>query len=269
MKKRFYSTKLFKMIIVVAVCGLLVFLNPAQLFNPFRTVFSTAISPFQKIAYLFSLKVENAGNFLASIGKLKKENEKLTEENQRLQAENAQIQDLRRQKEILENQLNLLPREKYELENAYVIASDPSGRGNWIDISKGSQNGIKEGMSVIISQGILIGKIEKAELVSSRVALLSNPASRINAMTAQSGSKGIIKGEYGLGLILDIVSQNDILNKGDDVITSGLGGEIPRGIYIGKIKDVRESPDKLFWEAVVISPLNLSSLEVVSVIKIF
>jgi rod shape-determining protein MreC len=86
-------------------------------------------------------------------------------------------------------------------------------------------------------------------------------------MDTETGAKGIVHGEYGLGLIMDMVTQSDTLNDGDTIITSGLGSNIPRGLLVGKIKEVRVSADRLFQQAVITSRIKYSKLDVVFIIK--
>jgi rod shape-determining protein MreC len=76
-----------------------------------------------------------------------------------------------------------------------------------------------------------------------------------------------VRGEYGLGIILDLVSQADVLNEGDDVITSGLGGNYPRGLLIGRIQEFGFTADKLFQQAVIMPKVKYSELQMVAVIK--
>jgi cell shape-determining protein MreC len=64
-----------------------------------------------------------------------------------------------------------------------------------------------------------------------------------------------------------MVSQQDALNNGDTVITSGLGSNIPRGLLIGKIQQVGLSDDKLFQQAIVAPRIKYSKLDAVFVIK--
>lgn len=267
MIKKFFSKKISKVILIVAVFGLLIFFNPAGFFSPFRTVIHTIFSPFQKVAYIASMKISNARDFVSSISDIKKENERLITENLKLSSENAELTDLKRQNETLKKQLNLLPREQFELEATYVIGQDPEGFSSWMEISKGKSHGLKEGMLVIVSNGVLVGKIGEVSINSSQVILITNPQSVINAMVAGSETKGVVRGEYGLGIILDMILQTDTVNAGDKVITSGIGNNIPRGLLLGTVRDVQPSPDRLFQQATVKSPVELSKLEVVFVIK--
>lgn len=206
-------------------------------------------------------------DFLGSISKLKNENEDLIKENNLLFSQLILLQEEKKENKILREQLEVSPRNEFNLENAFVIGQDPQRLGSWIVIDKGSSSGLAAGMPVIVSGGILIGKIEETSSVSSRVSLLTNSTSIVNAMDLNSEAKGVLRGEYGLGILLDLVSQEDILNNGDDVVTSGLGGDMPRGLFIGKIQEFNVSSDKLFQQAVVVPRVKYSDLRVVSVIK--
>lgn len=265
--QKFSSTKLFKVIFIAALFLGLIFLNPYKIFNPVRSGFNLVLLPFQKVFYSFSVGFENTKDFFASVGNLKGENEKLIKENQQLLSENAMLKDMKNENTMLREQIDLLPRDKFDLAAAFVVSQDPNGMGNWLEIDKGSDDGIVEGMPVIISKGILIGRIQNVSSYKSQVMLLTNPKSTINVMTTNSGAKGVIKGEYGLGVILDMILQTDTINIGDSVVTSGVGGEIPRGLYVGNIQEIHESDDHLFQQAVMAFPVQAAKLQIVFVIK--
>ncbi|EKE10906.1 MAG: rod shape-determining protein MreC [uncultured bacterium] len=267
MQKGFFSSKVIKFIIVSAICFLLIFFNPKGIFNPARTVFFEIAYPFQKAFYLISRSISEAAFFISSIGTMREENEKLLRENNALSAEVTSLQEAKKENDILREQLDLLPRDKFDLEPSFVIGQDPQGLGSWITIGKGSSDGIEMGMPVIVSDGILVGKVEEVGWDSSKVNLLTNAASVINASDLETGAKGLIKGTYGLGIIMDMVSQGDVLNEKDTIITSGLGNELPRGLLIGKIQEVRISPDKLFQQAIVVPRIRYQKLDIVFVIK--
>lgn len=265
--KGFISRKLFRVLLATIVFGFLITINPYNFFSPIRSVISASLLPFNKFAYVISLKTEYVKDFLFSIGELKKENENLLKENQNLIAENAELRDQRGENEFLRQQLQLLPRDRFALESASVISIDSTGSGAWIDIDKGSADGIREGMAVIVSKSILVGKVQQVFLKSSKVMLLSNPKSALNVLANDTGAKGIVRGEYGLGIIMDMVMQNDTINKGSEVVTSGIGSALPRGLYVGVIREVRPSEDHLFQQAFIDSPIDSSKLQTVFIIK--
>ncbi len=267
MFRKLFAKRLSKVIAVTAVFGLLVFLNPQGLFHPVRSGLVGITYPFQKIFYFFSLKAANVKDFLASIGELKNENENLIEENQKLLAENAALRDMKRENAVLREQLQLIPRDKFDLESAEVLSQDASGSANWMLVGKGSASGIKQGMPVIVSDGVLIGKVDEVFPGSSKVIFITNPQNAITAIDNETEAKGIIKGEYGLGMVFDMVLQTDVIKTGDEVVTSGVSGDTPRGLLIGKIQEVSPSEDRLFQQAIVTPAARFSKLEVVFIIK--
>lgn len=253
--------------VATAICLLLIFLNPKGLFNPIRNVFLEISYPFQKTFYLFGRTVSGTFEFIGSIGEIKKTNEKLIKENHGLASQVALLNDEKKENTSLRDQLNLIPRQKFDLEAAFVIGQDPQRLDSWLMIDKGSSSGLKAGMPAIVFEGILIGKIDEITPHTAKITLLSDSNSAVNVLDLETGAKGVLKGEYGLGVIMDMVSQQDALNSGDTVITSGLGSDIPRGLLIGKIQETRATGDKLFQQAVVTPRIKYSKMDIVFVIK--
>ena len=261
------SKKLFKLIFIAAILAVLIFLNPRKTFDPIENVFTLMLSPFQKVFYSLALDYENTRDFLGTIGQLKNENEKLINYNQELLAENAMLGSVDDENKVLRDQLNLLPRSSFDLIASFVVGQDPNGMGNWLEIDKGSEDGVVQGDSVIVSNGILIGRIDEVGSNTSKVVLLTNPESVVNVVTLKNGTKGVAKGEYGLGIVFDMILQTDQINVGDDVVTSGIGGDIPKGLYVGTVQEVHPSEDHLFQQATITSPVQASKLQILFVIK--
>jgi rod shape-determining protein MreC len=216
---------------------------------------------------IFSGGASGFFQFMGSIGDLKNENEKLIGENQSLLAQNNRLKDAENENQSLRQQLSLAPRKNFDLESSFIIAQDPQGLGNYFLIDKGENSGIKTGMAAIVSDGILVGQVTDAYSSSAKVTLITDPTSAINAEVQNSGAKGIVNGEYGLGLQMGMISQAEVLSEGDTVIASGLGGKIPRGLTIGKIGRIGQSPDKLFQTASVVPAIDVSDLRTVFIIK--
>jgi rod shape-determining protein MreC len=253
--------------LTVGVClALLIWWNPMALLSPIRSAVGTAALPFEAVLSLAGSRLATMRAFLGSIGELKQENERLVQENIRLAAENARLADMGRENESLRKELDLLPRGEFRLEAADVIGQDPLSLGNWLLMNKGEADGIRKGMPVIVGQGVLVGRVEEALSHTARVTLLTSPDSLVNGVDIQTEAKGIVKGRHGLGLVLDMVLQTDALKPGDDVATSGLGGDLPRGLLLGKIQEVHPSDDRLFQQATVVSPVKFTKLQTVFVV---
>jgi len=267
MPKKYFTSKIAKLVVTIVVCAFLVFLNPKEFFNPVRGVFLRVSLPFQRVFYGVSQKIGETISFLTSISEIRNDNTKLSKENNFLAAEITKLKQMENENATLREQLNLLPRDKFSLVGGFIIGQDPQGSEGWVVFDKGEKDGILPGMAVIVSGGIMVGKVEEVYPTSSKINLLTSSNSFINVINMETGAKGIIRGEYGLGLVMDMVTQADVLNIGNTIITSGLGSNIPRGLLVGKIKEVKISEDRLFQKAVVVSRIKYSKLDVVFVIK--
>jgi rod shape-determining protein MreC len=267
MPQKYLNSKLIKIILAGFFCVLLIFFSPKKIIDPFRYFFVWATYPIQKTFATLGGGTAQALHFLSSISDLKKENEKLVKENYVLSGKIASLESQKRENEDLRQELKLSPQEKFDLEGAFVIGQNPDNLGSWILVDKGKADGIKKGMPTIVFEGILIGKVDEVFQNSAKITLLSDANSLINAYDAETGAKGIVKGEYGLGLFLDMVDQSEALGLGETVATSGLGGNIPKGLLIGKIQEIKNSEDKLFQRALIIPSVKYSNLETVFIIK--
>ncbi len=259
--------KSLQLILILSFCLFLIWLNPTKAFDPLREVFFKLSLPFQKTFYILSQKTSKALIFWNSLSEVREENKKLIKENNVLLVEMINQKELQKENEELRKQLGLIPSKSFELEASFVVGQNPQKLGSWILIDKGAEAGIKTGMPVIVSQAILIGKIDEVYSQMAKVILLTDSESVINARDSETEAKGVVRGKFGLGLVLEMVSQDDVLRAGDSLITSGLGGDLPKGLLIGKIQEPQASLDRIFQEATVIAPVRYSNLDVVFVIK--
>lgn len=267
MSKKYFTKRIISFAAVCVLCVSLVIFNPQSIFNPVRSLLFRVAYPFQKAFYLLGNTVSNTFDFLGSIGELKKENESLRKENHSLAGDIAMLRDVEKENASLREQLGLIPRNDFNLLASFVIGQNPQRLGSWLLVDKGSFDGVKPGMAVIAYEGILIGRVEEVEPYSAKVTLLSDSGSVINGVDLETGARGVVRGEYGLGSVMDMVSQSEALNVGDMVVTSGLGSDMPKGLLIGKIKEVRPSKDELFQQAFISPRIKYSNVPVVFIIK--
>jgi len=265
----FFSRKNTKFLLIVFILLILVFVSFRGADNSFKGFVLRASSPFLKTFRIFSGGISDVFGFLGSIGDLKNENENLIQKNQELLAENTRLKDIEKENGVLRDEFGLAPKNKYDLEASFVIAQDPQGLGNYVIVDKGNDKGIRIGMPAIVSKGILIGRVSDVFSNTAKITLITDPASAINAEVQDSGSKGILNGEYGLGIRMNMISQAQEIKEGDAVVSSGLGGEMPRGLVIGNISRIDQSKDKLFQEASILPEANLSDLRIVFLVTKF
>ncbi len=234
--------------------------------RPVQFAFATVARPLHEVTAYVSFRIRGAATFFRDIGRLKEENAMLLAENRRLRGDEARLRILEQENGDLREALRLLPREEFSLEGADIIGRDQNGGGQWILVNKGTRHGVEAGQAVLAEGRTLVGRVESSALLSSRVVLLTHPESVVNALDPATEAKGVVRGEYGLGLLLDLVLQADQLNVGDDVVTSDIGGAFPSGLLIGTVREIRNSPDRLFRQATLTPAVSAESLRAVFIV---
>lgn len=159
----------------------------------------------------------------------------------------------------------------YDSVNALVIARSPDRWEQMLTINRGSAHGIERNMAVITDKGLL-GKIYSTSRFSSRVILItdSTMTGGIAAELAGKDSSFGIVDEFvpGSGYLLMSMIQPDIqLERGDIVVSSGLGGVYPRGLVIGHVESLRRTEDGLTQTVYVKPIVDTQLVKEVSVIS--
>lgn len=266
-RRKFTQTKFFRAFIVSALLLFCIIFQPRFIMEPLRVVIATLAWPVQGIFSSIAFEIRDTAHFFVSIGDLKRDNEHLVQENIRLKGESVKLQEVSKENEELRKELELLPRKAFRLGAAEVIGRDAAGLGNWLTVDQGALQGIERGMPVIVYGSVLVGQVSEVFPESSRVMLLTHPESVLSGVTVENGAQGSVKGEYGLGILFDMVLQDTTLQSSDHLVTSGLGGEFPKNLLIGTLQETRLSPDHLYQQASVISPVDFGSLRYVFIIK--
>lgn len=239
--KRIYIVVL---VIVVVIAILSYTIKTDRKLNTFESLVKDCVVEVQKIVYKpiksFSTMI---GDFF-SLKDVLEENKILksnVEKMESLEAENTELrQELAKMKEELNIEYVL---SDYDYLNATVVSRNSFYWYNTLTINKGSHNGIKEGMVVINSTG-LIGKISAVSTFSSDVLLITtNDTNNKISVTVTNGDNkltGLINGyDYDSGYLkVEGISNTETVAVGDAVYTSGLGGVFPSGILIGHVENI-------------------------------
>jgi rod shape-determining protein MreC len=187
--------------------------------------------------------------------------ENIKELNSRIIASREAMLANERLKKLLEMKESL----KISSLTATVVGEDASPWFKTILIDRGSADGLKEGMPVIASDGI-IGQIVKVAVKSSRVLLITDHASGVAGLIQRSRARGVVKGKGDGTCILEFSLSAEDVTVGDTVITSGIGGVFPKGLKIGEVSMVKKGEYGIFQTVDVRPTVNLARLEEVLVL---
>ena len=161
----------------------------------------------------------------------------------------------------------------YKKINGTVISRNPDNWINQVIVDRGSQSGITVGLSVMADNG-LIGRVIEVNPASSKVQLITTSDQNNSRVAASVSSKegfvhGIINGydSETNRLIMKQITTEVVLKKGDQVMTSGLGGISPSSLLIGSIDEVKLDSHGLSQEAYVVPASDFDDIRYVTFIQ--
>ncbi|MDD3190340.1 MAG: rod shape-determining protein MreC [Candidatus Pacebacteria bacterium] len=264
MQKKVIDFKtLFFLFIILFI---MIFLDRQGYMQSAKGALFSFFSPIQSRLYSSSSGVVNFFKTLEDIGDFKEENEKLQAENIRLTFELSKLQEVDRENELLNKQLKF----KEDLcgeddcltfKEGSVISRSPDSYEKSVVINLGSADGVEKNSAVTIAGGVMIGKVSEVFEDYSKVILLTSPQSSVNCLSQTTRANGLVKGQYGTGVELEMIDQSEELIKGDLIITSGFEEGIPGGLILGRIAEIEESPNVVFKSAEIELFSDFSRLE--------
>lgn len=201
---------------------------------------------------------------------IKAENERLREEFAFYREQALSIKELQEENRRLKEMLDLKEDTDMELVAANVVSRDPGQWFNTVTLNRGIKDGIEQEMAVISPHG-LVGMVSSVSDYSCRVILITDPRLPASAMVQRSrdsGITGIIDGyseEDSRLEFINIPVEADV-EKGDLIITSGLGGIFPGNISVGEVEEVAFDRSGMVKRAVVKPSVNFNRLEEVFIV---
>ncbi|HEV8343335.1 MAG TPA: rod shape-determining protein MreC [Candidatus Binatia bacterium] len=148
---------------------------------------------------------------------------------------------------------------------ASVIGSSASTWFHSLLLDKGSRDGIRKGMAVVSPLGV-VGQVVAATSRSSKVLLLTDPNSGVDALVQGSRARGIVSGSLDNGPLMKYVKRSEEVKEGDRLVTSGLDGLYPKGLLIGTVTKVNKKSFGLFQYVKVALAVDPSEIEEVLVV---
>ena len=133
---------------------------------------------------------------------------------------------------------------------ARVIGRDATPWFRTILLDLGRAAGVEEGAAVVVEGG-LVGQVYELGPAVTRVLLLNDPRFRVGALVQRSRAQGIAVGTASGRCYLAYLTSAEVVQVGDLIVTSGVGGVIPKGLVIGSVVRVEQDPSGLYWQALL------------------
>lgn len=191
-----------------------------------RPVLEAVAGPSSAVANLF----EDVEGF----AELQAENEALREEVRRLRASAEEVERLEEENARLRfiNNVSLPPDLRFV--RAQVIGDSGGPHGQTMLLSVGARNGVEDGAPAMY-EGAVIGRLFGVGENTARVLLVTDPRSRIPVAVGVERSRAIMAGDNSGAPSLQYLADDEPVEEGARVVTTGDGGVFPRGLTIGRV----------------------------------
>jgi rod shape-determining protein MreC len=251
--------------VALSVIVLSLSIGKGQEWNPAEKLAIEITAPIQKCfigTVRFLKDIWKNYFFLAGA---RQENLRLKARIELLEFENSGYQEALLTNKRLQDLLNIQDKPDDLLLPAMVTGWDSSGMFKSIIIDKGSREGVSINMAVVNSEGV-VGRVVSVSPHYSQVLLVTDQNSAIDGLVQSSRGRGMVKGSGSDECYFDYVIKTCEIKQGDAIVTSGLGGIFPKGLCLGRVESVGDSPYELFKDVRVIPAVNFNKLEEVLII---
>ncbi|OQB16043.1 MAG: Cell shape-determining protein MreC precursor [Firmicutes bacterium ADurb.Bin193] len=271
--KDLFTNKYFILLLVITVLILVM----AALYTAERQsvtfgedLVASVITPVQSLATAASQTVIRFAGYFGDIDRLRTENERMQNEINELSDTVRTLEQYRLENERLREMLNLKDNAKeYNLVASRVIAKDPGGWFNSFTIDKGTSDGLAYRMPVITSAG-LVGHIYEIGSDWAKVITIIDSGSSVGATVARTRDVAVVESDIALsgeGLCkMTYLSKSSTVITGDIIETSGLGGIYPKGLLIGKVREIRSETAGISQYAIIEPAVDFGRISEVFVI---
>ncbi|MCM1566542.1 MAG: rod shape-determining protein MreC [Dehalobacter sp.] len=248
--------------------------------NPVGNAMQRVLSPIESAIWNLGDGIKDNFRAIFSFRTVKAENEELRKQVETLTGDNLQLKQqvlaaLRYQE--LDAVFQSPSLENYEKIGATIINRNPSAWYQTVTVNKGSDHGVKVDDPVVANLG-LVGKVISVTPKTSDVLLLLDGEGQVGAFARGNKGEaifGIVKGTYKKNTRLNSSGelemnfrQDDEVNAGDLVYTSGLGEVYPKDIPIGVVTEIKIDAKGLLKVASIEPIVDFDSLEEVYVVSI-
>ncbi|RLC61967.1 MAG: rod shape-determining protein MreC [Chloroflexi bacterium] len=276
------------LLLFVLALLLLVF-GEAGYLAPLENAFHYVLDPLQRLFSRATVLTGDLFQTVRQVRELRAEVEGLRAQVDALTVENVRLREYEAEAQQCRNMLNfpdeypisaLLGADVIGREDACdtfpcgdVIGGEPNPYLRYVTINVGAAQGVKAGLPVIsggaVPGAVLVGRVAQVSPRTAKVQLLNDSESAVAALLQTSRVTGLVVGQPDGSLRMEYIPQEQTVDVGDVVLTSGLGGAMPKGLVIGQVTEVHQMDYALHQAATVRPALDLTRLEMVLVITGF
>ena len=244
--KDFFDTWKFKILVIVAVflVGIMAYAGAnGRLTAAPQELLSVVLTPLQKVTSALSGGAASVWEKYTSIDDVMDRNEQLEAENAELRQQMVDYDRIKAENDAYKALARIQDtNSEASYVSAFVIGRDPLDEFGGFTLDQGSTDGVAVNDAIISDRGFLLGVVVELDATSCKVMTILHPSFNAAGVISRTRENGIITGSADYAAdgqcVLTNLERATEARKGDQVITTGLGGVFPANLLVGTVQEV-------------------------------
>ena len=244
--KDFFDTWKFKILVAVAVflVGIMAYAGAnGRLTAAPQELLGVVLMPFQKVTSALSGGIGSVWEKYTSIDEVMEQNEQLEAENAELRQQMVDYDRIKAENDAYKALARIQDtNSEASYVSAFVIGRDPLDEFGGFTLDQGSTDGVAVNDAIISDRGYLLGVVVEVDATSCKVMTILHPSFNAAGVISRTRENGIITGSADYAAdgqcVLTNLDRATEARKGDQVITTGLGGVFPENLLVGTVQEV-------------------------------
>lgn len=158
---------------------------------------------------------------------------------------------------------------RYIYRDAKVVYNSIIAENNYLQLNRGSNQGVNDNMAVINSAGAAVGVVVNVSPNFSQVMSLLHVKSRVTASLKKTGDYGTLIWDAVDPRYISLkgIPRNVDVKRGDTVLTSVYSYNFPPGFMVGTVSEVKYEEGSGFYLLRVRTAVNFNSIQQVFVVE--
>jgi rod shape-determining protein MreC len=225
---------------------------------------ATVITPLERGGTWTFSSFGNIWKGYVGLRNARAENESMRAEMQRLQLRNQELESQNAEAQRLANLLSFRDAHtESEMLAAEVIGSSSDPASHTLFINRGEKDRVRVNYPVITPDGV-IGKVVEVFPHSAQILLINDKDSGVGALFSTTRTHGVVRGSGEPEPHMDYVINEEKVQPGEIVVTSGEDRIFPKDLLIGRVESA--TPNTPFQTIKIAPSARLDRLEDVIVL---
>lgn len=258
--KDFFDTWKFKILVIVAVflVGIMAYAGAnGRLTAAPQELLSVVLTPLQKVTSALSGGAASVWEKYTSIDDVMDRNEQLEAENAELRQQMVDYDRIKAENDAYKALARIQDtNSEASYVSAFVIGRDPLDEFGGFTLDQGSTDGVAVNDAIISDRGYLLGVVVEVDATSCKVMTILHPSFNAAGVISRTRENGIITGSADYAAdgqcVLTNLDRATEARKGDQVITTGLGGVFPANLLVGTVQEVVPEQSGMSSSAVIL-----------------